>query len=82
MEAKQSTGRIFKNVTHISEGQLMGHMKCNAQRGLDLIIHQILYINNGVFFFETSKDATLGLDLFNKVIAKLGLEMHIGRREQ
>jgi hypothetical protein len=73
---------IFKNITNISEGQLTGHMKGNAQRGLDLIIHQILYINNGVFFFKTREDATLGLDLINKVFALLGLEMHIGREKQ
>jgi hypothetical protein len=73
---------IFKNVTNINEGQLTGHMKGNPQRGLNLIIHQILYIDNGAFFFETRDNVTLGLDLINKFFAKLGLEMNIGRGEQ
>jgi hypothetical protein len=70
---------IFKNVTNASKGQLTGHLKNSAKRALDLIIHQILYIDDGAFFFETREDATLGLNLINKVFAKLGLEMHIGR---
>ncbi len=69
----------FKNVTNASKGQLTGHLKSSAKRALDLIIHQILYIDDGAFFFETREDATLGLNLINKVFAKLGLEMHIGR---
>jgi hypothetical protein len=73
---------IFKNVTNKSKGQLTGHLKGSAQRRLDLIIHQILYINSRAFFFEMSEDAMLGLDLINKVFAKLGLKMHIGRGEE
>jgi hypothetical protein len=69
---------IFKNVTNASKGQLTGHLKGSVKRGLDLIIHQILYINNGAFFFETREDAILGLNLINKVFAKLSLEMHMG----
>jgi hypothetical protein len=64
----------FKNVTNASKGQLTGHLKNSAKRALDLIIHQILYINVGAFFFETREDAMLGLNLINKVFAKLGLE--------
>jgi hypothetical protein len=52
------------------------------QRGLDLIIHQILYINNEAIFFKKREDLTLELGLINKVFAKLGLEMHIERGEQ
>ncbi len=73
---------IFKNVTNASKGQLTGHLKGTAQRGLDLIIHQILFIDNGGFFFKMREDAMLGLNLINKVFAKLGLEMHIGRGEK
>jgi hypothetical protein len=73
---------IFKNITDASKGQLTGHLKSSAQRGLDLIIHHILYINNGAFFSETREDVTLGLNLINKVFGKLGLEMHIGRGEK
>ncbi len=82
-EWKQSSlpEAIFKNVTNASKGQLTGHLKGSAKRGLDLIIHQILYIDNGAFLFEMREDATLGLNLINKVYAKLGLEMHIGRGE-
>ncbi len=76
-EWKQSnlTEAIFKNVTNASKRQLTGHLKGRAQRELDLIIHQILCIDDGAFFFETREDAILGLDLINKVFAKLGLEM-------
>ncbi len=73
---------IFKNVTNASKGQLTGHLKGSAQRGLNLIIHQILYINDGAFVFETREDTMLGLNLSNKVFAKLGLEMHIGRGDK
>jgi hypothetical protein len=73
---------IFKNVINTSKGQLTGHQKGGARRGLDLIIHQILYIDDGAFFIETREDATLELNLINKVFAKLGLEMHIGRGEK
>ncbi len=69
----------IKNVTNASKGQLTGHLKGSAKRGLDLTIHQILYIDNGAFFFETREDTTMGLNPINKVFAKLGLEMHIGR---
>ncbi len=69
----------FKSVTNASEGQLTGHLKSYAKRALELIIHQILYIDDGAFFFETREDATLGLKLINNVFAKLSLEMHIGR---
>jgi hypothetical protein len=65
---------IFKNVTHASKGQLTGHLIGGAKRALDLIIHQLLYIDNVAFFFETREDAMLGLNLINKVFAKLGLE--------
>jgi hypothetical protein len=68
---------IFKNVTNASKGLLTGHLKGSAKRGLELIIHQILYIDDG-FFFETREDAMLGLNLINKVFTKLGLEMHMG----
>ncbi len=57
---------IFKNVTNPSGGQLTAHLKGSAKRGLDLIIHQILYIDDGAFFFETREDATLGLNLIKK----------------
>jgi hypothetical protein len=69
----------FKNVTNASKGQLTGHLKSSAKRALELIIHQILYIDDRAFFFETREDAMLGLNLINKVFAKLGIEMHIGR---
>jgi hypothetical protein len=52
---------IFKNVTNISKGQLTGRLKGSAQRGLDLIIHQILYIDNRAFFFEMREGVTLEL---------------------
>jgi hypothetical protein len=70
----------FKNVTNASKGQLTGHLMSSAERGLDLIIHQIPYINDGAFFFQTREDAMLGLNLINKMIAKLGLEMHIHQK--
>jgi hypothetical protein len=52
-EWKQSglSEATFKNVTNASKGQLTGHLKSSAKRALDLIIHQILYIDNGAFFF-------------------------------
>jgi hypothetical protein len=54
-EWKQSdlSETIYKNVTNASKGQLTGHLEGGAKRGLDLIIHQILYIDDGAFFFET-----------------------------
>jgi hypothetical protein len=69
-------------VTNASEGQITGYLKGSAKRGLDLIIHQILYIDDGAFFFETREDATLGLNLINKVFAKLGLGLYIERGEK
>jgi hypothetical protein len=55
----------FKNVTNASERQLTGHLKSGAKRALELIIHQILYIDAGAFFYERRKDAMLGLNLIN-----------------
>jgi hypothetical protein len=80
-EWKQSSlpEATFKNITNASKGQLTGHLKSSAKRALELITHQILYIDNGAFFIETREDATLGLNLINKVFAKLSLEMHIER---
>jgi hypothetical protein len=72
----------FKNVTNASKGQITGYLKVSAKRGLDLIIHQILYIDDGAFFFEMREDSMLGLNLINKVFSKLGLEMYIGRGEK
>ncbi len=47
-EWKQSSlpETTLKNVTSASKGQLTRHLKSSAKRGLDLIIHQILYIDN------------------------------------
>jgi hypothetical protein len=53
-----------------------------VKRGLNLIIHQILYNNDGAFFFVMREDTMLGLNLINKVFAKLSPEMHIGRGEK
>jgi hypothetical protein len=47
---------IFKNVTNAIKGQLAGYLKGSAKRGLDLIIHQTLYIDNGAFFFEMREE--------------------------
>jgi hypothetical protein len=69
----------FKNITNMPEGQLTGHTRENLQRGINLIIHQILYINDGAFFFQTREDAERGLEMIHKVFALFGLEMHISR---
>ncbi len=57
----------FKNITNMTKGQLSGYAKENMQRELDLIIHQILYTNDGAFFFKTRENATLGLKMINTV---------------
>ncbi len=41
------------NITNMNKGQLMGHTKERIQRGIDLIVNQILYIDDGAFFFES-----------------------------
>jgi hypothetical protein len=72
----------FKNTTNMRDGQLTGHTKESMQRGINFIIHQILYINDGAFFFQTREDAENGLEMIHRVFALFRLEMHIGRGEQ
>jgi len=66
----------------MNEGQLTGHTKERIRRGINLLITQILYIDDGAFFFESREDAELGLEMIDKVFKKFGLEMHIGRGDQ
>jgi hypothetical protein len=42
-------------------------------------ILQILYIDDGVFFFNSRSDLIKGVNLINKVFKNFGLEMHIGQ---
>ncbi len=72
----------LKNITNMNEGQLTGHIRERIRRGIDLIVNQILYIDDGAFFFESREDAKLGLEMIDKVFKTIGLEMHIGRGEQ
>ena len=72
----------FKNITNMQEGQLTGHTKESMRRGINFVIHQILYIDDGAFFFETREDAENGLEMIHRIFALFGLEMHIGRGEQ
>ena len=39
---------------------------------------QILYVDDGAFFFNTREEMIRGLELISKVFARLGLEMHLG----
>jgi len=72
----------LKNITNMNRGQLTGHTKENMQRGIKFIIHQILYIDDRAFFFESRENATSCLEMINQVFTKFGLEMHIGRGDQ
>jgi hypothetical protein len=79
---KQPTPTDTKKHNKHNKGQLTGHIKERTQRRIDLIVNQILYIDDGAFFFESREDAKLGLEMIDRVFQKFGLEMHIGRGEQ
>jgi hypothetical protein len=72
----------LKNITKMNKGQLTGHIKKRTGRGIDLIVNQILYVDDGAFFFESREDAKLGLEMIDQIFQKFGLEMHIGRGQQ
>jgi hypothetical protein len=72
----------FINTTEMIKGQLTGHTRNTHQRTMKFIIHQILYIDDGAFFFDNREDAEKGLEMIHRIFASFGLEMHIGRGEQ
>ena len=69
----------LSNINHLmSDGKLTSHNRNNLDSGTLFEIMQILYVDDGAFFFNTREEMIRGLELIRKVFARLGLEMHLG----
>ena len=76
--AKAEFSRVSPESIQNMEGQVTGHkLKMGFASRVIFNILQILYIDNGVFIFNSRKDLIKGINLINKTFKKFGLEMHI-----
>jgi hypothetical protein len=48
-------------------------------KGTTFNIDHILYVDDGVFVFNTKRDMQKGVEILRKLMARFGLIMHIGR---
>ena len=68
-------------LTHLSTGQLTGHIKPLQKRGTTTHITHTLFLDDSCFPFNTKEDAAIGTKLVKETFTSLGLEMHCGTKE-
>ena len=72
---------FYESNVHNKGGQLIKHFLKRNHRLVDNLF-LLLYVDDGAGIFSSRSDAIIGSNILFKEMARLGLNMHIGRNKK